>query len=94
VFSVVEDAADDRNVRGRLLRILPRVDKTRAFKTALWILGRHEDRAIHESAVAAIELVGDKRAIPYIERTLEGADANLRRVGERALERLRGQNQD
>jgi HEAT repeat protein len=76
------------------LRILPRVDKTRAFKTALWVLGRNEDRAMHGSAMAALELVGDRRAIPYIEKALVGADDTLKRVAERALAKLRNLNKD
>jgi hypothetical protein len=36
------------------------------------------------------ELVGDKRAIPYIEKALVGADDTLKRVAERALAKLKG----
>jgi hypothetical protein len=44
--------------------------------------------------MAALELVGDRRAIPYIEKALVGADDTLKRVAERALAKLRNLNKD
>ncbi|MGI8923606.1 MAG: HEAT repeat domain-containing protein [Fimbriimonadales bacterium] len=90
VFSVIADVTDDQQVRGNLLANSPKFDKARAFDVAVWVLGRSEDRKIHWQAVAALEKSGDARAIPHIEKALQGADELLARVGERALKTLRG----
>jgi HEAT repeat protein len=90
VISVVEDVADDMIVRGNLLYVLASVDAKRAFDTAVWVLSRPEDKRIHWQAVGVFERIGDKRAIPYIEKALVGADDTLKRVAERALAKLKG----